>query len=343
MNTLTRSLPTRIGRSAIIASSTTSYNSSTYHFAADNKQSPSNIDSFKRYFSKSSPSNMKFVQFRSGSDSQQRLGVLSECGGKISDISEAFSGDLIQLIRSGTSLDAVKAKLGGAKQVATGDVSLLAPVTNPQKILCVGLNYRGHCEEQNKPIPKEPMFFSKYATTIVGPFDGVVAHKITDQIDWEVELAVVIGKEAKHVAKANAMDYVFGYTVAQDISARDWQKTRNGGQFLIGKSMDTFCPLGPAVVHKSLIKDPHNLVIKCDVNGVEKQKGNTSELVFRIDDIIERVTQSITLLPGDVILTGTPAGVGMHRSPPEFLKPGDVIDSEIESLGKIKNKVVPDQ
>lgn len=123
---------------------------------------------------------MKFVQFKTGSASSQRLGVLSEDGSKVSDITESFSGDLIQLIKSGTSLDAVKAKLGQAKQLATSDVSLLAPVTNPQKILCVGLNYRGHCEEQNKPIPKEPMFFSKYASTIVGPFDGVVAHKITD-------------------------------------------------------------------------------------------------------------------------------------------------------------------
>lgn len=342
MSALTRILLRRSGSSAIIDSSYT-YNSRTYHFATDNKQSHSTIDSGRRYFSKSAPSSMKFVQFKTGSGSNQRLGVLSEDGSKISDISEGFAGDLIQLIKSGTSLDAVKTKLSGAKQVAAGDATLLSPVTNPQKILCVGLNYRGHCEEQNKPIPKEPMFFSKYASTIVGPFDGVVAHKITDQIDWEVELAVVIGKEAKRVSKANALDYVFGYTVAQDISARDWQKTRNGGQFLIGKSMDTFCPLGPAVVHKSLIKDPHNLVIKCDVNGVEKQKGSTSELVFRIDDIIERVTQSITLLPGDVILTGTPAGVGMHRSPPEFLKPGDVIDSEIESIGKIQNKVLADQ
>lgn len=285
---------------------------------------------------------MKFVQFKTGS-SEQRLGVLSPDGSKISDISDHFSSDLKDLIRSGATLEAIKQKADGAKQLALKDVTLLSPVTNPQKILCVGLNYRGHCEEQNKPIPKEPMFFSKYATAIVGPFDGVVAHKITDQIDWEVELAVIIGKEAKHVSRANAMDYVFGYTVAQDISARDWQKLRNGGQFLIGKSMDSFCPLGPAVVHKSLVADPHNLVISCSVNGVQKQKGNTSELVFRIDDIIERVTQSITLLPGDVILTGTPAGVGMHRSPPEFLKVGDVIDSEIESLGKIKNAVVADQ
>ncbi|XP_058829484.1 fumarylacetoacetate hydrolase domain-containing protein 2A-like [Topomyia yanbarensis] len=310
----------------------------TYHFA-DNKQSLSSIGSI-RYFSKSTTSAMKFVQFKTGSDTEQRLGVLSADGSSISDISDSFSGDLISLIKSGASLDSIQQRVAQASKIPLTNVNLLAPVTNPQKILCVGLNYSGHCEEQNKPIPKEPMFFSKYASTIVGPFDGVVAHKITNQIDWEVELAVIIGKKAKHVTKADAMDYVFGYTVAQDISARDWQKTRNGGQFLIGKSMDTFCPLGPAVVHKSLVKDPHNLVIKCSVNGVEKQKGNTSELVFRIDDIIERVTQSITLLPGDVILTGTPAGVGMHRNPPEFLQPGDVIDSEIELIGKIKNNVV---
>lgn len=286
---------------------------------------------------------MRFVQYRTAAvGNKQLLGVLSEDGTKFSDISERYGGDLISFIRSEASLEEVKALATKATPVALDDVELLAPVTNPQKILCVGLNYSGHCEEQNKPIPKEPMFFSKYATTIVGPYDNVIAHKISDQIDWEVELAVIIGRKAKSVSKANAMDFVFGYTVAQDISARDWQKLRNGGQFLIGKSMDTFCPLGPAVVHKSLVKDPHQLSIKCSVNGVEKQNGSTSELIFRIDDILERVTQSITLLPGDVILTGTPAGVGMHRKPAEFLKPGDVIDSEIEGLGKIKNKVVAD-
>lgn len=150
---------------------------------------------------------------------------------------------------------------------------------------------------------------------------------------------MIIGAKASHVKKEKAFDYVFGYTVAQDISARDWQKMRNGGQFLIGKSMDSFCPLGPAVVHKSEI-DPSDLTIKCSINNVLKQCGKTSELIFTIEDIIERVTQSITLLPGDVILTGTPSGVGMHRSPPEFLKVGDVIESEIEGIGKLFNTVV---
>lgn len=179
----------------------------------------------------------------------------------------------------------------------------------------------------------------QYASTIVGPTGNVIAHKISKEIDWEVELAVIIGAKASHVKKENAFDYVFGYCVAQDISARDWQKQRNGGQFLIGKSMDSFCPLGPAVVHKSSV-NPSDLTIKCSVNNVLKQCGKTSELIFTIEDIIERVTQSITLLPGDVILTGTPGGVGMHRNPPEFLKVGDVIESEIEGIGKIINTVV---
>lgn len=144
------------------------------------------------------------------------------------------------------------------------------------------------------------------------------------------------------MAVTDAMDHVFGYTVAQDISARDWQKQRNGGQFLLGKSMDTFCPLGPAVVHKSLVADPHRLRIQCSVNGVNKQDGNTDELIYRIDQIIHLLSQTITLRPGDVVLTGTPGGVGMHRKPAEFLRVGDVIESEIESVGKIRNRVVAD-
>lgn len=136
------------------------------------------------------------------------------------------------------------------------------------------------------------------------------------------------------------MDHIFGYTVAQDISARDWQKERNGGQFLIGKSMDTFLPLGPAVVHKSLVPNVYDLSLKTWVNGVLKQDGNTGNLIFKLDDVIHRLSQTITLLPGDIIVTGTPKGVGMHRSPPEFLKPGDVVESEIVGLGKLRNNIV---
>lgn len=290
----------------------------------------------------SADTKMRFVQYKKKGDTECRyLGVSSDDGSQIKELNSlgCYPNDLKDFIKSGVSVDEVKSKIASLESINTADVELLSPVLEPQKILCVGLNYRGHCDEQKKEYPKEPMFFSKFASTLVGPTDNVIAHKITDQIDWEVELAVIIGKKATHVSKANAFDYVFGYSVAQDISARDWQKQRNGGQFLIGKSMDSFCPLGPAVIHKSAI-DPSDLTIKCSVNNVLKQCGKTSELIFTIEDIIERVTQSITLLPGDVILTGTPGGVGMHRSPPEFLKVGDVIESEIEGIGKIINKVV---
>lgn len=286
---------------------------------------------------------MRFVQYkRKGNDKCRFLGVSSDDGSQIKELNSLdYPNDLKKFIESGVSIDEIKTKIECLDSINTSDVELLSPILEPQKILCVGLNYRGHCDEQKKEYPKEPMFFSKYASTLVGPTGSVIAHKISDQIDWEVELAVIIGAKASHVKKENAFDYVFGYSVAQDISARDWQKQRNGGQFLIGKSMDTFCPLGPAVVHKSAV-DPSDLVIKCSINNVLKQCGKTSELIFTIEDIIERVTQSITLLPGDIILTGTPGGVGMHRSPPEFLKVGDVIESEIEGIGKIINTVVAD-
>lgn len=285
---------------------------------------------------------MRFVQYSYKNDAKsQHLGVSSDDGSYIKELSSLpdYPNDLKSLIECGVNIDEIKSKVQNLKTICTSEVNLLAPITEPQKILCVGLNYRGHCDEQKKEYPKEPMFFSKFASTLVGPTGNVIAHKITDQIDWEVELAVIMGAKASHVKKENAFDYVFGYSVAQDISARDWQKQRNGGQFLIGKSMDSFCPLGPGVVHKSAV-DPSDLTIKCSVNNVLKQCGKTSELIFTIEDIIERVTQSITLLPGDIILTGTPGGVGMHRNPPEFLKVGDVIESEIEGIGKIINNVV---
>lgn len=282
---------------------------------------------------------MRFVQFHKTNESEIRLGVLSEDG---SNVNEFPSGgkSMVDFIRDGDVNAAVQSS-NGSPALKVGDgITLLPPVSNPEKIVCIGLNYTGHCLEQNLQPPKEPMFFSKYASALVGPTGNVIAHSISNKIDWEVEMAVVIGKEAKHVSKANAFDYVFGYAVAQDISARDWQKERNGGQFLIGKSMDSFCPLGPAITHKSLVPNPHALQIKCSVNGEQKQDGNTSELIYKIDDIIASLTESITLKPGDVILTGTPSGVGMHRKPPQFLRPGDFIESEIQSLGKISNKVV---
>uniref|UniRef100_A0A336KRN5 CSON014194 protein n=2 Tax=Culicoides sonorensis TaxID=179676 RepID=A0A336KRN5_CULSO len=300
------------------------------------------LEQFRSFSCGNQSLKMRFIQFQRKNDQSTRLGVISNDGSIVTDLSESYPTDMKSFIQSNVSLNDVQQKVNSGTKLQLSDVKLLAPINNPEKIICIGLNYKGHCEEQNKTPPTEPMFFTKFASCIVGPSDDIIAHKITDQIDWEVELAVVIGKEAKHVARESAMDYVFGYCVAQDISARDWQKVKNGGQFTIGKGMDTFCPLGPAIVHKCLVADPHNLTIKCSVDGVSKQSGSTSELIFRIDDMISRLSQSITLKPGDVLLTGTPAGVGMHRSPPEFLRVGNVVESEIQNLGKITNKVVAD-
>lgn len=308
---------------------------------------PVNFLKFKRImatnYSQSTSLPLRFVQFARKNQPNKHLGVLANDGQTLHPLPNGTCDNaMISLIKEDPNELVNKLSSLPSEQL-NGDIQLLPPVDNPEKIVCIGLNYLDHCLEQNKPKPKEPMFFSKFASTLVGHKGNVIAHKISDKIDFEVELAVIIGKEAKHVSKADALDYVFGYSVAQDISARDWQKERNGGQFLIGKSMDTFCPLGPALVHKSLVKDPHNLQIITRVNGVEKQNGNTKDMIYKIDDIIHELTKCITLKPGDVILTGTPAGVGMHRNPPEYLNPGDVIESEIESVGKLLNTVVADK
>ncbi|EDV42579.2 uncharacterized protein Dana_GF16951 [Drosophila ananassae] len=286
---------------------------------------------------------MRFVQYLRKGDLSKRLGFLAEDQKSLVELAglSGVPNDLKTLIAQNPNLEELAQKAEKQPRLEiTDDVTLLPPLTDPGKIICIGLNYQDHCDEQNKPAPKEPMFFSKFNNALAGPQDNVIAHLASTKIDWEVELVAVIGKVAQHVPKEKAMDHIFGYTVAQDISARDWQKERNGGQFLIGKSMDTFLPLGPAVVHKSLVPNVYDLSLKTWVNGVLKQDGNTGNLIFKLDDVIHRLSQTITLLPGDIIVTGTPKGVGMHRSPPEFLKPGDVVESEIVGLGKLRNNIV---
>ncbi|CAH0697140.1 unnamed protein product [Spodoptera exigua] len=208
------------------------------------------------------------------------------------------------------------------------------------KILCLALNYADHCRDHKLPEPKVPVVFHKFASTIIGPNEAIkIRTDVTKKPDWEVELAVIIGKTASSVKAADAYKYIFGYTVAQDISGRDWQKEANGGQFLLGKSQDTFCPIGPWIVTADEISEPHNLNIKCFLNNELKQNSNTSNLIYKIPAIIERISTVITLLPGDLILTGTPGGVGVYQDPPEFLKPGDVLTSEIEKIGTLVVKV----
>ncbi|XP_047355887.1 fumarylacetoacetate hydrolase domain-containing protein 2 isoform X2 [Vespa velutina] len=299
-----------------------------------------------RNFSVNSALNMRFVQFTNKNGGPQHLGVQLKEGGDIIAVSAVDSripNSLKKFLEGGDDLvkSAKRIVAEGRSIIPAEDVNFLAPITRMDKLACIGLNYSGHCEEQGVSPPESPVVFSKFPSNIVGPTDNVILPSISEKVDWEAELAIVIGKRCKTISDKEAEDCIFGFTIAQDITARDWQKSkRNGGQFLLGKGMDTFCPLGPAVVTKESISDINNLTVKTWVNGNLKQNGNTSELIFKPHEIVAYISQFMTLLPGDVILTGTPAGVGFTRKPPEFLKRGDVLETEIGNLGRLRNKVL---
>lgn len=218
-------------------------------------------------------------------------------------------------------------------------IGLASPIARPSKIVCIGLNYKLHAAETNSPIPKEPIIFFKSTTALNGPNSPVVIPKNSEKTDWEVELAVVMGKKASYIAEDAAYDYIAGYCVHNDYSERAFQLER-GGQWAKGKGCDTFAPLGPFLATKDEIADVHNLPLWLKVNGETKQNGNTNDLIFNIPFLVSYVSQFMTLLPGDVISTGTPAGVGLGFNPPQYLKPGDVVELGIEGLGVQKQKVV---
>jgi 2-keto-4-pentenoate hydratase/2-oxohepta-3-ene-1,7-dioic acid hydratase in catechol pathway len=221
---------------------------------------------------------------------------------------------------------------------------LLAPI-DPVAILCIGLNYRRHAEEGKQPIPEHPVLFMKSTSSVQNPGDAIVLPRRlrSDAVDYECELAVVIGKACKNVDRSRALDYVLGYTCANDVSARDWQMKKGGGQWCRGKTFDTFCPLGPVLVAKDEIANPNALSIKTILNGEVMQDWNTNDMIFDVPTLIEFLSGSTTLLPGTVILTGTPHGVGGARNPPVFLKPGDAITVEIEAIGALSNRVVAEE
>ena len=224
------------------------------------------------------------------------------------------------------------------------EITILAPIEKPRKnIFGIGLNYTEHVAESARTLdttgklPQKPIIFSKPPTTVTGTNTAIIKNtKLTEQLDWEVELAVVIGKKGKYVSNADAMDYVFGYTVINDISARD---CRREGQWIVSKGQDTFAPMGPILITKDEIENPHNLNLSLKVNGVEKQNSNTKFLLFNINDLIEDLSIVFTLEPGDIIATGTPSGVGAGRNPQEWLYDGDVIEATIEGIGTIVNMV----
>ncbi len=219
---------------------------------------------------------------------------------------------------------------------------LLCPFI-PSAILCIGLNYRMHAKETGLPIPQYPVLFMKNPCAATGPFSDIeipVSCLDPYQVDYEAELAVVIGKSVKNIDPAHAKDYIAGYTCANDISARRWQKHAGGGQWVKGKSFDTFCPMGPILVTADEIDDPQNLNIECRLNNRTMQQGSTSDMIFSVAEIIAFLSESTTLAPGTVILTGTPNGVGFTRKPPVYLKPGDILETEIKGIGVLRNNII---
>ena len=274
-----------------------------------------------------------------------RPGVLD--GDQVVDLAAAGcpvdeTGDLLRIVRGGDAmLERVREAMHSARRRVFDleEVTVTAPLHNPSKIIAVGLNYLDHCEEAKLPVPKEPVLFTKWPNSITGPYDDLYwPEKVTREVDYEVELGVVIGRRGRNISEKDALDYVCGYTVVNDVSARDLQFA-NAKQWDRGKSLDTFCPWGPYIVTRDEVGDPHKLDVRTVLNGQEMQKSNTSKLVFNINQIIAYASQGTTLMPGDLIPTGTPFGVGFSRTPPVFLKHGDVCECEVERVGKIINKV----
>ena len=274
---------------------------------------------------------MKLIKF--GTQGSEKPGVLLSNGTSIDvsactpDFNEAFfeSGGL-QRLSSWIENHATTAP------VVSPGTRLGSPIARPSKIICIGLNYSDHAKESGMAVPAEPIIFFKSTTALTGPNDGLVIPAGSEKTDWEVELAVVIGKTARSVSESDAMDHVAGYVLHNDYSERAWQLER-GGQWVKGKSADTFAPLGPWLATTNEIPDPHTLRLWLKVNGETKQDGTTANLIFKIPFLVSYVSQFMTLLPGDVISTGTPAGVGLGFNPPQYLKAGDTIELGIDGLG----------
>jgi 2-keto-4-pentenoate hydratase/2-oxohepta-3-ene-1,7-dioic acid hydratase in catechol pathway len=261
---------------------------------------------------------------------------------------EALPSDMLAFIEAGASALARARDLlaGSPSTIPLSRTSLLAPIPRPRRnVMCVGLNYREHAAEaakmlgQELVLPKYPSLFSKLPNCVVGPDAAIeIVPAVTEQNDWEVELTIVIGRTGRDIPASSALDYVLGYTIGNDVSARDVQM-RHGGQYFKGKSLDTFAPIGPWIVTADEIPNPGNLGIRLSVNGVQKQNSNTNELIFDVPAIVASLSGGTTLEAGDMIMTGTPSGVGFARTPPEFLKDGDVVECEIDGIGVLRNPV----
>ena len=276
-------------------------------------------------------------------DGDRRLGALRPGHeDQVVDLSEV-ARDVLGLIDAGErGLEQARKVAAGASARPLKELTLLPPIHNPRgNIIAMGLNYRKHAEETAKDGDiRPPTIFTKAITSITGPYDDIaIDPTISDKLDWEVELGVVIGKPGANISRRDAMSHVFGYFVLNDVSARDIQNGW-GGQFFKGKSLDRSCPTGPWVVTADEAPDPGDLPLRLTLNGVVKQEGNTSDMINRVDAIIEWASKGMTLLPGALIATGTPDGVGFARTPPEFLHPGDVMETEVAGIGTLRNRMV---
>jgi 2,4-didehydro-3-deoxy-L-rhamnonate hydrolase len=281
---------------------------------------------------------MKLVRF--GTAGKEKPGVVNK-DGKILDCS-SFGLDWSEEFFEQDGLDSLSKWLEvniDKLQEISSETRLGSPIRRASKIICVGLNYSLHAKESGMAVPEVPILFMKATSSLCGPFDEIIIPKNSTKTDWEVELAVVIGKKASYVEKEDAMDYVAGYCLHNDVSERDFQ-LNHGGQWVKGKSADHFAPLGPYLVTKEEIADPHQLRLWLSVNGQMLQDSNTSDLVFDIPTLVSYISEYMTLLPGDVISTGTPSGVGLGLKPPRYLKDGDVVELGIDGLGKARQVAV---
>ena len=271
-------------------------------------------------------------------------------------VAQRFPSDLLSYLRGGaTARQIARDALGFLDSISSDALSALsgnsallyreeqirrrAPIPTPGKIVCIGLNYRDHAAESNMPIPQEPVVFCKYASSVIGPGDAIVLPPDSEEVDYEAELVFVMGKSGRNIPAAEALSYVAGYACGHDVSARDYQIRRGGSQWSIGKTWDTFAPMGPVLVTADEGLDPHNLPIRCVLNGEVMQNSNTSQFIFGVPEVIAYLSRVMTLEIGDVIFTGTPPGVGFARKPPVFMKAGDVVEILIDGIGTLRNTV----
>jgi acylpyruvate hydrolase len=292
---------------------------------------------------------MRIVSYRAGNARTPWIAGIERDGRVITASATYNFGDQPATVRAllEAGPTAVEAALANAKLIfdagkqeflSLDSITLGPPVPDPDKIICLGLNYSDHAAEANLAIPEAPVLFTKYRNSLVGPNDAIVLPRTSTQIDYEAELAVVIGRTCKEVSEQDALNYVAGYTIMDDVSARDMQMRTS--QWTAGKAIDTFAPMGPGIVPASEIPDPQDLMLTTRVNGQQLQHASSKLMIFSVAKTIEFISSFMTLVPGDIIATGTPAGVGFVRKPPIYLKAGDIVEIEIERIGRLVNKVV---